>query len=506
MRTLGVSRAISALVVCGVVGALLGGAPGTGQAPAAADHARPPTLVGIATQNFREAWPQFHEQTGRVPAISQRFWSTELDWPNKWAASELADLHKHGSIAYIELKSDDLAALADGRKDEALAALVDSIAPWLKGGDDRHILIAPLPEANLVGHSWGGDPVRYRQSYARIRAAFLDAGLGPEKVRFVFAMNGISSPGYDYRQFWPGNAAVDIIGFAKLNRGDPWRDYDSTFQMHIDEMREKISTTKPMIITQTGTIAPRGQWLTDMFTRLPEHPQIIGAIYFNRAHGQHDWRVLEDGKLEPAFRDGMQAWSPPSEHRWLFDGRLDDWVRAHGGDVSRRFGDIGGSPHVDAIEWLADEGVTGGCAPDRFCPVGTVTRAQMASLLVRALDLPKAEGTRFVDTHDSVHREAIESLAEAGITGGCNEAGDRFCPSDRVSRAQMATFLVKALELPPTDSQRFTDTHDSRHREAIESLAEAGITGGCNEAGDRFCPGEHVRRAQMATFLQRGLE
>jgi hypothetical protein len=46
-----------------------------------------------------------------------------------------------------------------------------------------------------------------------------------------------------------------------------------------------------------------------------------------------------------------------------------------------------------------------------------------------------------------VFEGAIERLAQAGITLGCNPpANDRFCPDDSVSRGQMAGFLRRALE------------------------------------------------------------
>jgi len=39
----------------------------------------------------------------------------------------------------------------------------------------------------------------------------------------------------------------------------------------------------------------------------------------------------------------------------------------------------------------------------------------------------------------------IEALVDSGITGGCG--GDNFCPDDTLTRAQMAVFLAKALGL-----------------------------------------------------------
>ena len=45
----------------------------------------------------------------------------------------------------------------------------------------------------------------------------------------------------------------------------------------------------------------------------------------------------------------------------------------------------------------------------------------------------------------SVRAPAIAAIAAAGITFGC-DAG-RYCPDEPVTRAQMATFLARALDL-----------------------------------------------------------
>ncbi len=162
----------------------------------------------------------------------------------------------------------------------------------------------------------------------------------------------------------------------------------------------------------------------------------------------------------------------------------------------------------DAIEWLAEQGITKGCNPpanDRYCPSALVTRGQMATFIVRAFGLATGPGTTFTDTAASVHVAGIEALAAAGITKGCNPpANDRFCPDSPVTRAQMATFLTRVLNLPTGTEGRFLDTAGSVHLAAIEALADAGITKGCNPpANDRFCPGSPVSREQMAAFLQR---
>jgi hypothetical protein len=153
------------------------------------------------------------------------------------------------------------------------------------------------------------------------------------------------------------------------------------------------------------------------------------------------------------------------------------------------------------IAWLYNDGITGGCAATRFCPTGQVTREQMASFLVRALGLPTTAGNFFSDDNGSLHEGDINRLAASGVTGGC--APSRFCPSGAVTRAQMASFLVRALGLPSSGSDRFTDDGASVHEADINALAASGITGGCSAT--RFCPSAPVTRGQMAAFLFRGL-
>ena len=67
----------------------------------------------------------------------------------------------------------------------------------------------------------------------------------------------------------------------------------------------------------------------------------------------------------------------------------------------------------------------------------------MASFIARALDLPATSTDHFSDNEGSVHEADINRLATAGITSGC--APDHFCPLAAVTREQMAAFLYRAL-------------------------------------------------------------
>ena len=50
----------------------------------------------------------------------------------------------------------------------------------------------------------------------------------------------------------------------------------------------------------------------------------------------------------------------------------------------------------------------------------------------------------------SVHAANIEALFAAHITAGCTQEPLNYCPSDPVTRAQMAAFLYRARDLIST--------------------------------------------------------
>ena len=165
------------------------------------------------------------------------------------------------------------------------------------------------------------------------------------------------------------------------------------------------------------------------------------------------------------------------------------------------FWDIAASPFRSEIERTFLAGVTFGCSPIYYCPSSPTTRDVMAGFLSRALGLPAASRDDFTDDESSPHEDAINRIAAAGITGGC--ATNRFCPTGTVTRGQMAAFLRRSFSLAYTPRDFFTDDETSIFEGDINRLAASGITAGCG--GTRFCPSNLVSREQMAAFLWRAL-
>ncbi|MFY9552463.1 MAG: S-layer homology domain-containing protein [Thermoanaerobaculia bacterium] len=132
----------------------------------------------------------------------------------------------------------------------------------------------------------------------------------------------------------------------------------------------------------------------------------------------------------------------------------------------------------------------------------TFTESLSVSSIARTWKLHVGDSFPDVPTSNQFYG-FIENLFHNGITGGC--AGGNYCPTNSVTRAQMAVFLMKsnlgATEIPPPATGTvFADVPASNpFAPWIEQLAGFQITGGCG--GGNYCPNKPVTRAQMAVFL-----
>ncbi len=165
--------------------------------------------------------------------------------------------------------------------------------------------------------------------------------------------------------------------------------------------------------------------------------------------------------------------------------------------------DIVDNPHASSIVAAVTERIAQGHPDGTFRPQNPVSRAQMGTFLTRALDLEAPEeGVDAPDVDgDHPHAEGIAAVIDAGIALG--KADGSFSPSEAVSRGQMATFLTRALGLTGEDGEVPEDTAGSVHEEAIGAVLDAEVAQGFPDGS--FRPPAPVTRGQMATFLARGL-
>ncbi len=106
------------------------------------------------------------------------------------------------------------------------------------------------------------------------------------------------------------------------------------------------------------------------------------------------------------------------------------------------------------VEQLAARGITVGYGDGSYRPRETVTRAEMAVLLVRAFGIGAQDATgAFEDVAtDAYYAAAAEALYRSGVIGVCAPPANQgatdfqyFCPQQQVNRAEMATWLAQVL-------------------------------------------------------------
>ena len=156
------------------------------------------------------------------------------------------------------------------------------------------------------------------------------------------------------------------------------------------------------------------------------------------------------------------------------------------------------------VLWALEEGITKGTDDTHFSPNSAVNRAQVVTFLWRAVGCPeptKAENP-FVDVKEGdFFYKAVLWAVEAGVTKGVD--GTHFAPSGECSRAQVVTFLWRANGSPASAAKvSFTDVDaDAFYATAVAWAVENGITNGVSPTA--FGVDGICNRAQVVTFLYR---
>ena len=163
-----------------------------------------------------------------------------------------------------------------------------------------------------------------------------------------------------------------------------------------------------------------------------------------------------------------------------------------------------GGYYLDAVDWALGKGVTNGVGGGRFAPGDTCTRAQVVTFLWRAMDMPepKAADPGFQDVPaDSYYAKAVAWAVENNITNGMGDG--RFAPGAACTRGQVVTFLWRARRMPAAGTANpFHDvTAGAYYHDAVLWAVAQGVTNGID--ADHFAPDAACTRAQVVTFLYR---
>lgn len=178
------------------------------------------------------------------------------------------------------------------------------------------------------------------------------------------------------------------------------------------------------------------------------------------------------------------------------------------------FGDISSHWAKKEIEALATKNIIFGKTAELFAPEAKLTRAEFAVLVSRALNLEaKAYEGTFTDVKEykAWAYAGIEAAARAGIINGLGDG--TFNPDAQITREEIATIVVRAVEYQDASLLKDLDTSkvfaDDKKISAfakvsVQQAVALGIVNGRN--GNLFAPQDNATRAETAVMLYRALD
>ena len=161
-------------------------------------------------------------------------------------------------------------------------------------------------------------------------------------------------------------------------------------------------------------------------------------------------------------------------------------------DNSKDFIDTRNHWAKDAIDFVSARGLVNGMSATIYAPNNSTTRAQLWTILARQNDADLNGGNTWYES-------AQNWAKDKGISDGAN-------PNGTINRAQMVTMLWRAMGQPAAASgASFADVPaDSYYAQAVAWAVENGITTGVG--GGKFDPNGTCTRAQIAAFLARSMK
>ncbi|MFE3574465.1 S-layer homology domain-containing protein [Lysinibacillus sp. NPDC059133] len=158
----------------------------------------------------------------------------------------------------------------------------------------------------------------------------------------------------------------------------------------------------------------------------------------------------------------------------------------------------------EAVQFLTDKGFIQGDEKGNFNPAGTLTRAEAAEILSKALDL-KATGTEDfsdVNENDWFYNAVLATSPELfdGMGNG------KFEPKAQLTREQAAKVIVQGYQLTgKADLGKFSDASKAS-KWAVSYLETAVENGVINGKGSLLAPQDKISREEFATMVKRTID
>ncbi|WP_203363523.1 S-layer homology domain-containing protein [Bacillus sp. REN10] len=167
--------------------------------------------------------------------------------------------------------------------------------------------------------------------------------------------------------------------------------------------------------------------------------------------------------------------------------------------------DIAGITLEKELRAMVEAGVIQGYSDGVYKPNEKVTRAEFATFMARALKLPQGNSAFSDVPSSSALSYGVNAAASAKIVNGYSDG--TFRPQSLITRKDMALMISNALNYLKVDvtytESGFSDINglSAAHKEAIQKSVALKIISGYDER--TFRPDELASRAQAAAFIYR---
>lgn len=171
----------------------------------------------------------------------------------------------------------------------------------------------------------------------------------------------------------------------------------------------------------------------------------------------------------------------------------------------------------EAITDMGERLVLNGVGNENFEPNREITRAEFATIMIKALGLkPELANEPFHDIQNNAwYADYIAIASEYGIISGFGDGN--FKPSNKITRQQAMTIIERTMKITglkiemneETVNQLLEEYRDSNKvakwaRNSIAACMKAGIVSGKGNA--QIAPGDNITRGEVAVMIQRMLQ
>lgn len=294
--------------------------------------------------------------------------------------------------------------------------------------------------------------------------------------------------------------AAQIVSFATSQLGKPYVDaaagpdaFDCSGFIHYVLKSCGIPNTRTSVA---------GYWASDIYEKISS-PMVGHLVFFQNTYKpgpSHMGIMVSDTEFIHAS-DSTTGVIKSKVNNVYWEKYFLGYGKIKGvSGSSSRFIDVPqGHWAYDAIEYMAANNLMNGYGNGYFGVGDGITREQMASVLYRVLKPTGTIRNPFFDIDNSPFQKEILALTERGVFA----RSDYFYPNRIATRAEVATVIMKAFDLKVKADYEFIDMAGHWANTAVKALYSNGITSG---SGDKkFNPDIAAGREQFALFLYRAI-